>query len=51
MDVETLFHLALERPASERPAFLERACAGDDALRRRVEDLLHTQRRSSEKII
>ena len=42
MNDETLFHLALERPASERPAFLEQACAGDDALRQRLEDLLRS---------
>ena len=42
MSDETLFHLALEKPAAERPAFLEQACAGDDALRRRVEALLRS---------
>ncbi len=41
MDEETLFHLALEAPAGERATFLERTCAGDGALRRRVEALLH----------
>ena len=34
MSDETLFHLALEKPVAERPAFLEQACAGDAALRR-----------------
>ena len=33
MNDESLFHLALEKPAAERSAFLEQACAGDDALR------------------
>ena len=42
MSDETLFHLALEKPAAERPAFLKRACAGDDALRQRVEALLRS---------
>ena len=42
MSDETLFHLALEKPAAERPAFLEQACAGDDALRQRVEALLRS---------
>ena len=42
MNDETLFHLALEKPAAERPAFLEQACAGDDALRQRVEALLRS---------
>jgi serine/threonine protein kinase/tetratricopeptide (TPR) repeat protein len=40
MNEETLFHLALESPPGERAAFLERTC-GDEALRRRVEALLH----------
>ena len=42
MSDETLFHLALEKPAAERPAFLEGACAGDVALRLRVEALLRS---------
>jgi tetratricopeptide (TPR) repeat protein/serine/threonine protein kinase len=41
MNEETLFHLALEKAAGERSAFLDEACAGDAALRRRVEALLH----------
>src|SRR5687767_14008999 len=40
MTDETLFHLALEQPADERAAFLDRACADDPELRRRVEALL-----------
>jgi serine/threonine protein kinase/tetratricopeptide (TPR) repeat protein len=39
MNEETLFHLALAKPAGERTAFLADACA-DGALRRRVEVLL-----------
>ncbi len=39
-EVERLYHLALERPESERAAFLEEACAGDPALREEVESLL-----------
>src|SRR5260370_37024502 len=42
MSDETLFLLALEKPAAERPAFLEQACAGDDALRQRLEALLRS---------
>jgi serine/threonine protein kinase/Flp pilus assembly protein TadD len=42
MSDETLFHLALAKPAAERPAFLEEACAGDAALRQRVETLLRS---------
>ena len=41
MNEETLFHRALDKPASERAAFLEDACAGDTALRQRIEVLLH----------
>jgi serine/threonine protein kinase/tetratricopeptide (TPR) repeat protein len=40
MNEETLFHLALEKPAGERPAFLAEACRDDEALRRRLEVLL-----------
>jgi tetratricopeptide (TPR) repeat protein len=41
MNEESLFVAALEKPtAAERRDFLERACAGDAALRRRVERLL-----------
>src|SRR5262249_40289931 len=38
--IEQLCHLAMERPAQERAAFLQTACAGDEALRREVESLL-----------
>src|SRR5215470_17165244 len=38
--VEELYHAALEREGSGRAAFLEQACSGDEALRRRVESLL-----------
>jgi len=41
MTEETLFHLALQQPAAERAAFLEKMCGGDDALRQRVASLLH----------
>src|SRR5262249_11018505 len=37
---ETLFHQALQQPPAQRAAFLAGACAGDAALRRRVEILL-----------
>ena len=39
-EIEKIFHAALERPASQRAAFLEEACAGDRALREEVESLL-----------
>src|SRR5262245_23921278 len=40
MSEETLFELALNTPAAERAALLDRACAGNPALRARVEALL-----------
>src|SRR5262245_2978841 len=38
--VETLFHEALARPPSDREAFLDSACEGDEAMRQDVESLL-----------
>jgi len=38
--VKELFRSALEHKVEERAAFLDRACDGDDALRREVESLL-----------
>jgi eukaryotic-like serine/threonine-protein kinase len=38
--IEPLLDAALDLPPSERPAFLERACAGDRVLRARLETLL-----------
>ena len=38
--VKDLFNAALERDATERRSFLDRACAGDPGLRKEVEDLL-----------
>jgi serine/threonine protein kinase/WD40 repeat protein len=40
MNQETLFHEALARPAAERAAFLDAACAGRPELRTAVEALL-----------
>src|SRR5438874_1850549 len=40
MNDEILFHQALERPSPQRAAFLDEACVGDEALRRRVEALV-----------
>jgi serine/threonine protein kinase/tetratricopeptide (TPR) repeat protein len=39
-EVERIYHLTLEKEASERSTFLGQACAGDEALRREVESLL-----------
>ena len=38
--IERLCHEALEREKSQRAAFLEDACGGDETLRHEVEDLL-----------
>src|SRR5205823_12919131 len=38
--IEELYHTARECEESQRVAFLNEACAGDDALRREVESLL-----------
>jgi eukaryotic-like serine/threonine-protein kinase len=40
-----IFTEALQYPAAERGAFLDRACGGDDELRRRVEALLRAHER------
>jgi serine/threonine-protein kinase len=40
LEVERLFHAALERPPQEREAFLRDSSAGDASLRREVESLL-----------
>src|SRR5262245_13359400 len=38
--IERLYHAALEREPDARDAFLDEACAGDEALRREVAGLL-----------
>ena len=43
--IEKLCHAALELEESQRAAFLERACAGDEELRREVESLLQYDKR------
>src|SRR5438046_8890263 len=44
--VEELYHSAREREESQRVAFLEEACEGDEALRREVESLLAEEKRA-----
>ena len=39
-DVRRLLSAALDLKQEERPAYLDRACAGDHSLRREVESLL-----------
>jgi WD40 repeat protein len=43
MSEQTIFLAALDKDPAERAAFLDEACAGDDALRRGVETLLRLQ--------
>ena len=38
--VEEIYHTPMERELDQRVAFLDQACAGDEALRREVELLL-----------
>ena len=49
--VEELYHAALEREGSQGAAFLEQACAGDEALRGRVESLLAHYARASSRFL
>jgi eukaryotic-like serine/threonine-protein kinase len=41
--LEKIYQSALELEENERPAFLEKACAGDEALRQEVESLLRSE--------
>ena len=41
--VKRILERALDRPAAERPDFVARVCAGDEALRREVESLLEQE--------
>ena len=40
LQVNELFHSALERVPGQRAAFLDHACAGDEELRKEVESLI-----------
>ena len=44
--VEQLYHVAMEQQEDQRAAFLERSCAGDQALRIEVESLIAYARRT-----
>ena len=41
--IEKIYDSALEVAENERPAFLETACAGDEALREEVESLVRSE--------
>ena len=49
--VGELFHAALDRPLSERVAFLEAACRGDAALRAEVWSLMTSDARASDETL
>src|SRR5271166_1352607 len=44
LELERLYHAALERPLDKRASFVEQACAGDEWLRRELESLLEQDR-------
>jgi serine/threonine-protein kinase len=44
--IEKIYHSALELAESQRPAFLEKTCAGDQTLRHEVESLLRSEQRA-----
>ena len=46
-EIERLCQAALERPENQRAAFLDQACAGDNALRDEVKSLLAQGRKVS----
>jgi serine/threonine protein kinase/tetratricopeptide (TPR) repeat protein len=50
MTAEELFAAALDKPAAERAAFLDRACAGDADLRGRVADLLRAHEQADNSL-
>ena len=49
--IEEIYYAALERAASERGAFLESACGGDETLRADVERLIAAQDRAGDFLI
>src|SRR5712692_9876048 len=46
--IERVYHSVLERQEDQRAAFLEEACAGDDALRLEVESLLAQEQKGEQ---
>ena len=42
-----IFQAALEHPTDERPAFVDERCAGDEELRREVEEMLNSHEQAS----
>jgi len=50
LQIEKLYHAALELDAGERAAYLAKACAGDEKLRKEVESLLESDAQAGEFI-
>ncbi|MGA8182917.1 MAG: protein kinase [Terriglobia bacterium] len=50
LQIEQLYHAALELDASKRAAYLAKACAGDEMLRSEVESLLESDAQAGEFI-
>jgi eukaryotic-like serine/threonine-protein kinase len=48
--IENLFLQAADLSRQEQKAFLDQVCGGDEDLRREIESLLHSDRKSGEKI-
>src|SRR6476619_3222826 len=48
--IDRLFHLALEKERDERGMFLTDACAGDEVLRKQIEDLIASHEQSDDFI-
>jgi hypothetical protein len=46
--IEEIYHAAARLPIEGRPAFLEEACGGNDALRREVESLIEAHDRAGD---
>jgi eukaryotic-like serine/threonine-protein kinase len=49
--IEEIYHAALERAASERGAFLESACGGDETLRADVDRLIAGQEKAGDFLV
>ncbi len=49
-EIDRVFDAALDLDASDRPAFLDKACAGDEELRREVDSLLAAHQRADKFI-
>src|SRR5262249_53266250 len=48
--IEEIFQSTLDRPMQERETFLNKACDGDETLRREVESLLASDRQPDSKL-